>query len=221
MLPADELRTGKVHLIEKEEGGTLMRYGKTGAALASAVVVLLFGGDIASGGERGGRFRHVGDQSGGGDGNKDIAVRQVTVTPIRVHAGDTVRVDVVIENKAEGYETIPLEISANRKVVARKLFTFGWSAGERIYHETFTWNTRGVSPGEYRIRAEAFVWGDSSPSDNFLEVKQVLLLSAPGAPFPGGATSGGSATETDPRVEGRMRRERGESPGETAPAGGY
>ncbi len=198
-----------------------MRYGKTGAALASAVVVLLFGGDIASGGGRGGIFRHVGDMNGGGGGNNDIAVRQVTVTPVRAHVGDTVRVDVVIENKAEGYETIPLEISANKKVVARKLFTFGWSAGERLYHETFTWNTRGVSPGEYRIRAEAFVWGDSSPFDNFLEVKQVLLLSAPGSPFPDGATSGGSATETDPRFVSRTHRDGGESMGEAGPAAGY
>ncbi|HAM33463.1 MAG TPA: hypothetical protein DDX05_07415 [Deltaproteobacteria bacterium] len=176
-----------------------MRYGKAGTALASAVALLLFAGEIASGGGRGGRFRHVGDQNGGGDGNKDIAVRQVTVAPIRAQVGDTVRVDVVIENKAEGYETVPLEIFANKKVVTRKLFTFGWSPGDRIYRETMAWDTRGVSPGEYRIRAEVFVWGDSSPSDNFLEVKQVVLLSPPGAPSSDGAAAGGSATETDPR----------------------
>ncbi|MDO8738347.1 hypothetical protein [Candidatus Deferrimicrobium sp.] len=198
-----------------------MRYGKSVAAIASVAAVLVFAGDMASGGGRGGMFRHVGDTNGGGDGNKDIAVRQVTVTPVRAHVGDTVRVDVVIENKAEGYETIPLEIIANRKVVARKLFTFGWSPAERIYRETFTWNTRGVSPGEYRIRAEAFVWGDSSPSDNFLKVKEVLLLSAPGTPLPDGATSGGSATETDPRFVNRMHRDGGESTGEAGPAGGY
>ena len=197
-----------------------MRCGKSGMALASAVALLLFAGEIVSGGGRGGRFRHVGDQNGG-DGNKDIAVRQVTVAPIRAHVGDMVRVDVVIENKAEGYETVPLEIFADKKVVARKLFTFGWSPGDRIYRETMAWDTHGVSPGEYRIRAEVFVWGDSSPSDNFLEVKQVVRLSAPGAPFPDGATSGGSATETDRRVVDRMRLEGSGSPGETAPAGGY
>ncbi|MGZ9135727.1 MAG: hypothetical protein ACXW4N_11600, partial [Candidatus Deferrimicrobiaceae bacterium] len=109
-----------------------MRYGKAGAALASAVALLLFAGEISSGGGRGGRFRYVGDQGDGGDGNKDIAVRQVTVAPIRVHAGETVRIDVVIENKAEGYETVPLEILANGKVVGRKLFTFGWSPADRI-----------------------------------------------------------------------------------------
>lgn len=175
-----------------------MRYGRFGAAMASLAAVLLFAGDMALSGGRGG-VRHAGTMNGGGDGNKDIAVRQVTVTPVRARVGDMVRIDVVIENKAEGYETVPLEISANLKVVARKLFTFGWSAGERLYRETFTWDTRGVSPGEYRIRAEAFVWGDSSPFDNFLDVKQALLLSAPGTPFPDGAPAGGSATETDPR----------------------
>jgi len=198
-----------------------MRYGRIGAVLASAVAAFLFGGNVASGGGRGGMFRHAGDMGGEGDGNKDIVVRQVTVTPIRAYVGDTVRVDVVIENKGEGYETIPLVISANKAVVARKLFTFGRSPAEQIFHETTTWNTHGVSPGEYRIRAEAFVWGDSSPFDNFLEVKQVLLLAAPGTSFPDGKTAGGGATETDPRFVNRMHKDGGESTGEAGAAGGY
>src|SRR3990172_493988 len=46
----------------------------------------------------------VGDQGGGEGGgmNIDLAVRQVTVSPVRAHAGDVIRVEVVIENKAEG-----------------------------------------------------------------------------------------------------------------------
>jgi len=197
-----------------------MRYGQAVAVLAPAAVALLFAGGVAFGGGRGGMIRHAGEMGDGG-ANVDIAVRQVTVTPVRARLGDAVRVDVVIENKAEGYDTIPLEISANGKVVARKLFTFGWSPGEQLYRETFTWNTRGVPPGEYRIRAEAFVWGDSSPFDNSLEVKQVLLLAAPDSPFPDGAAAGGSATETDPRFVKRLRREASEPAGESAPAGGY
>ena len=198
-----------------------MKYGRTGMVLASAFAVLLFGVDPASGGGRSGMFRHVGDMGDGGDGNMDIAVRQVTVTPVRAHVGDTVRFDVVIENKGEGYETIPLNIFANKAVVARKLFTFGWSPAQRIYHETLTWNTHGVSPGEYRIRADAFVWGDSSPFDNSLEVKQPLLLAAPGAPFPDGKSAGGKATETDPRFKDPTHGDGGESKGEPGAAVGY
>jgi len=43
------------------------------------------------------------DMDGGGGGvNIDLAVRQVTVTPVRARAGDVINVEVVIENKAEG-----------------------------------------------------------------------------------------------------------------------
>lgn len=124
-----------------------------------------------------------------------------------------VRVEVVIENKAEGYETVSAEVRANGKVVARKLFTYGMSPGERIYRESFLWDTRGASPGEYRISAEVFVWEDSSKSDNSLDVKHPLLLVAPGASFPGGEQPGGSATDKDPRFGDS-------SPGGSEPAGG-
>ncbi|HSQ15071.1 MAG TPA: hypothetical protein VLQ94_02040, partial [Candidatus Binatia bacterium] len=39
---------------------------------------------------------------GGGDMNIDLAVRQVTVSPVRAHTGDVVHVEMVVENKAEG-----------------------------------------------------------------------------------------------------------------------
>ena len=140
------------------------------------------------------------DQDGGGsDTNVDLAVRQVTVTPVRAHVGDIIHVDVVIENKAEGSETTPAELLVNGKVVASRLFTWGWSPGERLYRLSFDWDTRKVSPGEYRISAQAFVWVDTSPFDNKLDVTQPVLIVPAGSAFPGGETEGGSVTETDPR----------------------
>ena len=136
---------------------------------------------------------------GGGDVNIDLAVRQVTVTPVRAHAGDVVHVDVVVENKAEGMRTTSAELLVNGKAVASQLFTWGMSTGERLYRLSFDWNTRGVTPGEYRIGAQAFVWEDSSPFDNRLEVTQRVLIVPAGGGFPGGEAAGGSATETDPR----------------------
>jgi len=143
------------------------------------------------------------DGGGGGDMNIDLAVRQVTVTPVRAHVGDVVHVDVEIENKAEGSRTTPAELLVNGKVVASHLFTWGWSAGERLYRVSFDWDTRKVSPGEYRIGARAFVWEDTSPFDNQLEVTQPVLIAPAGGGFPGGEAAGGSATETDPRF-GKM-----------------
>ncbi len=136
---------------------------------------------------------------GGGDMNIDLAVRQVTVAPVRAHAGDVVRVDVVIENKAEGMRTTNAELLVNGKTVASQLFTWGMSPGERLHQLSFDWDTRGVSPGEYRIGAQAFVFEDTSPFDNRLDVTQPVLIAPAGGGFPGGEAAGGSATETDPR----------------------
>jgi hypothetical protein len=133
--------------------------------------------------------------------NIDLAVRQVTVAPVRAHVGDVIHVDMVIENKAEGSRTTPAELLVNGKVVASHLFTWGLSPGDRLYNVSFDWDTRKVSPGEYRIGAQAFVWEDTSPFDNRLEVTQPVLIVPAGGAFPGGETAGGSATETDPRFD--------------------
>jgi len=138
-------------------------------------------------------------EDGGGDMNIDLAVRQVTVSPVRAHAGDVVHVDVVIENKAEGMKTTNAELLVNGKAVARQLFTWGLSVGERLYRLSFDWDTRGIPPGEYRVGAQAFVWEDTSPSDNRLDVAQPVVIAPAGGGFPGGEAAGGSATETDPR----------------------
>ena len=70
--------------------------------------------------------------------------------------------EMVLENHGDPINrTISIDILANGKEVSGKLFTFGWSNEPgKIYRETFQWNTSGVTPGEYRIRGEAFVWGD-------------------------------------------------------------
>ena len=136
---------------------------------------------------------------GGGDMNIDLAVRQVTVAPVRAHAGDVVHVDVVIENKAEGMRTTNAELLVNGKAVARQLFTWGMSPGERLHRLSFDWDTRGVPPGEYRIGAQAFVWEDTSPFDNRLDVTQPVLIAPAGGGFPGGKR----------RAAARRRRIRG------------
>jgi len=150
----------------------------------------------------GGRTETVllaGNDGGDGNVNIDLAVRQVTVTPVRAHAGDVVHVEVVVENKAEGMATTNAELLVNGKAVARQLFTWGMSAGERLYRLSFDWDTRGIPPGEYRIGAQAFLWEDTSPFDNRLDVTQPVVVAPAGGVFPGGEAAGGSATETDPR----------------------
>jgi len=174
-------------------------------SLAIGVLMTVIPGGALFGGTAGSVL--LADMDGGGsDMNIDLAVRQVTVTPLRVHAGDVVHVEVLVENKAEGMRTTTAELLVNGKAVASQFFTWGMSPGDRLYRLSFDWNTRGVAPGEYRIGGQAFVWEDTSPFDNRLDVTQPVLIAPAGGGFPKGETAGGSATETDPRF-GKSRVE--------------
>jgi hypothetical protein len=138
------------------------------------------------GAERGEARRHL---------NVDLSVREVRVTPIVAHVGDTIRFEMVLEDRGDPANmTITIEILANGKGVASKLFKFGWG-GEpnKVYRESFQWNSKGMPPGEYRIRGEAFVWGDSYEFDNVLKVKEPLVLLPVGAAMPAGKEDGGTA----------------------------
>jgi len=184
------------------EGGVLMRFCKTTMVLAAGLLWAfgLPGEAVSAGPARMGRMADKGDV------NIDLAVRQVTVTPVRAHVGDVIHIEVLIENKAEGVGTTSAEARANGKVVGRHLFSWGMSSGDRLYRLSFDWDTHGASPGEHRIRGEAFVWEDTSPFDNLLNVSQPVVLAPPGGTFPGGAAAGGSATETDPRFGQKQNR---------------
>jgi hypothetical protein len=172
---------------------------KTALAMGALLLAFQWAWGMPASAGNGSPVRMAEADEGGGNVNIDLAVRQVTVSPVRAHVGDVVRVEMLVENKAEGMSTTNAEVYANGKRVARQLFTWGRSEGDRLQRLTFDWDTRGLPAGEYRIKAQAFVWEDTSPFDNELSVPQPVILVAPGAAFPGGDTAGGTATETDPR----------------------
>ena len=125
----------------------------------------------------------------------NLSVLEVRVTPIVAHVGDTIRFEMTLQNRGDAVDkSTTIEIKANGKRVASKLFRFGWSQEPmKVYRETFEWNTKGVPPGEYRIQGDAFVWGDSNEFDNVLDVKEPLVLLPVGAPLPAGKEGGGTA----------------------------
>src|SRR4030067_1306497 len=117
-----------------------------------------------------------------GDGaHVDLVVRKVTVTPARAHVGDTVRIEMeweywgdIINNY---YDTTFAGVLANGKPTAKKPFVYNFGArlGD-VYRETFLRDTKGTAPGEYRIRAEDPLRLDAAPVDNFLGVKESVIL---------------------------------------------
>lgn len=172
--------------------------------LASAVLLGLLGWAIP--GFPGGGFLRVSDMGGDGGPYVNLIVREVRVTPVRAHVGDPIRIDMAIEHQGEGTGTTSAEIRANGKVVANSPFTYGFGAEPGyIYRMSFLWDTKGVAPGEYRIRGEVFLWHDASEFDNFLDLKERLVLLAPGQPVSESAAEPGTAVAVDPRwtVPGR------------------
>src|SRR3989304_813104 len=123
---------------------------------------------------------------GGKDGNggaeiPDVVLRNVTVTPVRAHVGDIIRIEMewdywgdITENY---YDTNTAAVRANGKVVASRKYTsyFGVRPGEPK-RETFLWDTKGFAPGRYRIRGEVPLRRDATPYDNFLAGKEPVLL---------------------------------------------
>ena len=143
------------------------------------------------------------DKNGGSE-PVDLVVRKVTVTPVRAHVGDVVRVEMewdywgdIADNH---YDTSVAAVRANGKVVASKTYTadFGGVAPGETYRETFLWNTMGMAPGEYRIRGEVPLIEDKTHYDNYLDVKEPLLLVPAGESFPAGEERGGEAVAESP-----------------------
>ena len=143
--------------------------------------------------------------SGGDDGGAhvDLVVRKVTVTPARAHVGDVVRIEMEWEYWGDVtnnyYDTTFAEVLANGKSVAKKpfVYNFGDRLGD-VYRETFLWDTKGTAPGKYRIRGEVPLRMDATPFDNFLDVKEPVILVPEGAPFPSGEESGGALVAKNP-----------------------
>ena len=77
------------------------------------------------------------------------------------------------------------------------VYDYGASPGDEYVHAWF-WDTRGFPPGEYRIRGEVFLWQDVTPYDNFLVMKDPVILLAPGATFPEGQGAGGAGVARNP-----------------------
>lgn len=163
--------------------------------MAFSMVVLIAGAETAGAGPQ---MRLAEMDGGPGDGNGpwlDLVFRELRVTPIVAHVGDTIRFEMVLENHGDAvYTTTTIDIKANGKEVASKLFSFGLSnEPNKMYRETLQWDTKGVPAGKYRIEGVAFVWDDSYEFDNYLKVKEPLVLLPVGAPLPAGKEDGGTA----------------------------
>ncbi len=173
-------------------------------AFAGSMILTVFGiAAWAGGGIHWPTYRLAGEMGeGAGQGYVHLIVREVRVTPAVAHVGEPVRFDMVIENRGEGMETVQARILANGKEVAGRLFTYGTRGSlNTLYKESFTWDTKGARPGDYRIRGEVPIFYNFSQDDTYLDVERPLVLLAPGAPLPAGPTVRNELIARDPRYK--------------------
>lgn len=174
--------------------------------LLVAATALLILGEVAVAGPRA-RAGRMGD----GGPYINFVLREARMSPVRAHVGDPVTLEMVFEDKSDSYnDTIEAQFRANNRVVARKnirVVTTG--AGDRLMKVSVTWDTGKAKPGEYKVRGEISVWGDSSEFENHLDFPDPLVLAAPGGAFPGGAEKGGVSETYDTRWKQRILKEGG------------
>jgi KaiC/GvpD/RAD55 family RecA-like ATPase len=90
----------------------------------------------------------------------DVAVLDVTYSPTTIYVGDIVVINVAVKNKGDTSESFNVASSYNDSQIAKYTVTNLMSNASRIL--TFNWNTTGMSPGAYILKAVA----DTVPNEN-------------------------------------------------------
>jgi hypothetical protein len=92
----------------------------------------------------------------------DVAVTKM-VAPATALVGENVTIDVTVANEGNYTETFDVTVTANTTQIGTQTVT-NLTRGSRIIR-TFTWNTTGITAGNYTLNATALLT-DSDMSDN-------------------------------------------------------
>jgi len=112
----------------------------------------------------------------------DIAVVSVTPSPTQVTVGQNVSISVVVKNDGNATETFSVAAYYNDTTIALKDVS-NLAAGFTT-SLNFTWDTAGVTEGEYTIKAVAStVVGETDTADNTGTAPTKVKVTAP-PPFP-------------------------------------
>jgi PKD repeat protein len=115
----------------------------------------------------------------------NVAVTAVIPSPTEVYVGETVSINVTVENYGEYTEDVAVYAYADIEATVIgdeiilgpvQIYSLERSLTSTV---TFTWNTTGLAEGTYTISGEAFIEADDHPEDNRLIDGTVNIMSIP------------------------------------------
>lgn len=112
----------------------------------------------------------------------DIAVSSIKPSALAVNQSEAVSIAVTVKNEGAATENFTLTLYDDHTVIGSKVIqSLSPAASEDI---VFVWNTTGVAPGTYSLKAvESTVWGEIDVADNTL-VAGPITIEAPSVPSP-------------------------------------
>ena len=97
----------------------------------------------------------------------DVAITNVTISATEVYVGQVINITVAAKNEGTAPETFSVTVYYNTTSVETKMVKNMLPGSETTL--TFSWNTVGVTPGNYIISAQAsIVPGETDKNDNTL-----------------------------------------------------
>jgi hypothetical protein len=113
----------------------------------------------------------------------DVAVAGVTASPGVVTVGEAVTVEVVVQNEGTQVETFNVSAYFDETRIGTSLVAS--LAAESELTVTFVWDTSGLAPGTYTIKARAHsVEGETNLENNEFTNGEVHIIPEPALPFP-------------------------------------
>jgi len=109
----------------------------------------------------------------------DIAVVSVTASKDEVAVGESVVVTVVVKNQGSFNESFSVTAKYGENPIETPI-SVNNLAKEQSETVTFTWNTAGVSPGTYTIKASASTVPDEENTTNNVQEATVTVNESPG-----------------------------------------
>jgi len=109
----------------------------------------------------------------------DIAVVSVTTSKTEVAVGESVVIKVVVKNQGSFNESFSVTAKYGENPIGTPINVNNLTK-EQSETVTFTWNTAGVSPGTYTIRATASIVPDEEDTTNNMQEATVTVNESPG-----------------------------------------